>query len=123
MNMMKFFAICLFTIVLAISFSGCDELVEYIENENAAPLIPEKTENDEYYYDRKFMDEVVTEEELRENIFSALTDININTEFIKEFKETEDENGTKGYTFIYRDNTFIVTLDEDSTIFSHIYVN
>ena len=104
----KSFAICLLAFVLAISFCGCGELPEYF---NETP--EEEYEYTEDYYDRKFMDEVVTEEELRENIFSALTDININTEFIKEFKETEE-----GYTFVYRENTFIVTLDEDSTIAS-----
>ena len=55
-----------------------------------APEVSETSEEDEFteeYYDRKFMDEVVTDEEKRENIFSALDDIQINTEFIKDFKK------------------------------------
>ena len=105
---MRFILACLLAFVMVFAFSGCAELLEYF---NETP--EEEYEYTEDYYDRKFMDEVITEEELRENIFSALTDININTEFIKEFKETEN-----GYTFVYRENYFVVTLDEDSTIAS-----
>ena len=112
---MRFILACLFAFILILSCSGCAELQSLFEEE--VP-VEEEIEYTEDYYDRKFMDEVVTEEELRENIFSALTDININTELIKDFKETEDENGEKGYTFIYRENTFFVTLDEDSNIAS-----
>ena len=108
MRFKKSFAICLLAFVIMFACSGCAELFGSF---NKTP--EEEYEFTEDYYDRKFMDEVVTEEELRENIFSALTDININTEFIKEFKETES-----GYTFVYRENSFIVTLDEDSGIAS-----
>ena len=78
----------------------------------------EETEYTEDYYDRKFMDEVLTDEERRENIFSALTDININTEFIKDFEKIEDESGDEKYSFTYRENSLTVTMDEDSTVAS-----
>lgn len=78
----------------------------------------EEIEYTEDYYDRLFLGEVVTDEAKRESIFASLTDININTEFIKDFAKIEDESGEEKYSFTYRDNPFIVYMDEDSTVAS-----
>ena len=82
------------------------------------PEVQEEEELTEEYYDRKFMDEVVTDEEKRKNIFSALEDIEINTELIKDFKKVEDTPEGEKYSFIYRDTEFIVIMESDSTIYS-----
>ena len=78
-----------------------------------APEVSETSEEDEFteeYYDRKFMDEVVTDEEKRENIFSALDDIQINTEFIKDFKKVEETAEGEKYSFTYRETEFTVIM-------------
>ncbi len=84
----------------------------------AATNVPEEEELTEEYYDRKFMDEVVTDEEKRENIFSALDDIKINTELIKDFKKVEETAEGEKYSFIYRETEFTVIMAPDSTISS-----
>lgn len=118
MSMMKFFAVCLLTIVFAISFSGCDELVEYIENETAStvePEVPEKIEEKP----TAFMDEAISDEEIKEKIFSVFSEISLNTKFaVKDFKKIEDETGTEKYSFVYKNNEFTVTLDENSEVSS-----
>ena len=86
-----------------------------------APEVSETSEEDEFteeYYDRKFMDEVVTDEEKKENIFSALDDIQINTEFIKDFKKVEETAEGEKYSFTYRETEFTVIMESDSTIYS-----
>lgn len=93
---------------------GCSG-INGTESENSSS---EETEYTEDYYDRRFMDGVLSEEEIRENIFSALTDINMNTEFIKDFAKIEDESGEEKYSFTYRDNDFIVYMNPDSTVSS-----
>lgn len=100
-------------------FSGCEDLAGYLEGfSSESSSSEEEIEYTEDYYDRKFMDEVLTEEEKRENIFSALTDINMNTEFIKNFAKIEDESGVEKYSFTYRENDFIVYMNPDSTVSS-----
>lgn len=84
----------------------------------AVSEVPEKEELTEEYYDRKFMDEVVTEEEKRENIFSALDDIKINTELIKDFKKLEETAEGEKYSFTYRETGFTVIMEPDFTISS-----
>ena len=79
---------------------------------------PEEEEFTEEYYDRRFMDEVVTDEEKRENIFSALDDIKMNTEFIKDFEKVEDTAEGEKYSFVYRETEFTVIMEPDSTISS-----
>ena len=79
---------------------------------------PEEEEFTEEYYDRRFMDEVVTDEEKRENIFSALDDIKINTEFIKDFEKVEETAEGEKYSFVYRETEFTVIMEPDSTISS-----
>lgn len=96
-------------------FAGCAELPAEESENNVSE---EETEYTEDYYDRLFLGEVVTDEVKRENIFAALTEINMNTEFIKEFKKIEDETGAEKFSFIYRENPFIVTLEPDSTVSS-----
>ena len=86
-----------------------------------APEVSETSEEEELteeYYDRKFMDEVVSDEEKRENIFSALEDIQMNTEFIKDFKKVEETAEGEKYSFTYRETEFTVIMESDSTIYS-----
>ena len=115
----KFFLVFLIISALAFAFSGCADLLGYVEGlSSESSSSEEEIEYTEDYYDRRFMDEVLSDEEKRENIFAALTDININTEFIKDFAKIEDESGEEKYSFTYRENNFIVYLNPDSTISS-----
>ena len=113
MHRSKLFFICIIISVLFFVLSGC---AGFESSESSSS--EEEIEYTEDYYDRKFMDEVLSEEEKRENIFSALTDINMNTEFIKEFQKIEDETGIEKYSFIYRENNFTVIMEPDSTVSS-----
>lgn len=120
MRFKKSFIICFIFFIAAFVISGCSApLGNFGSNPADEPEISEEEiEYTEDYYDRLFLGDVVTEEEKRENIFSALTDININTEFIKDFSKAEDETGTEKYTFTYRNNPFTVYMNPDSTVSS-----
>lgn len=115
----KLFMICLTACLLAFACSGCAELLGTLEqNINEYTASEDEVEYTEDYYDRLFFGDVISDEVVRENIFAALTEVNINTEFIKEFKRIEDGSGTEKFGFIYRENSFTVTLDPDYTVYS-----
>lgn len=116
MRFEKIFAVCFIILVLAFAFAGCSGILPAEESENGGS--EEEIEYTEDYYDRLFLGEVVTDEVKRENIFAALTEININTEFIKDFQKIEDETGAEKYSFTYRENPFTVTMEPDSTVSS-----
>ena len=82
MRLKKLFFIFLLAFAVVLISAGCDNAGNP-ENSEAASS-EEEIEYTEDYYDRLFLGEVVTEEEKRENIFAALVDININTEFFKQ---------------------------------------
>ena len=126
MSMIKNFAAFLLALVLAISFCGCSELAEYVESElveyigkesseTVEPEVPEKIEEKP----TAFMDEAISDEETKEKIFSAFSEINVNLKFaIKDFKKIEDETEAEKYSFVYKNNEFIVILDENSEVSS-----
>ena len=116
MRLKKLFFIFLLAFAVVLISAGCEN-AENPENSESASS-EEEIEYTEDYYDRLFLGEVVTEEEKRENIFAALVDININTEFIKEFQKVEDETETEKYSFVYRENNFTVTMNADSEVSS-----
>lgn len=121
MNLKKWIGICFMIFALALLCAGCaePEEPEIIEiPEESEEITEEAEEFTEDYYDRFFMGEVVTDEIKRENIFSALTDINMNTEFIKDFKKIESNDEGEKYSFTYRDTEFTVIMESDSEISS-----
>ena len=115
MRFKKSFAICFLAFVLAISFCGCSEFNQYTEKENTETLEQEIAEEPD---PAGFLNEGVSDEEIKEKIFSVFTEINVNPKFFKEIEKTEDETGTEKYSFLYRNNTFTVTLDENSDVHS-----
>ena len=118
MYLKKSFAICLLAFVLAISFCGCSELAQYIEKENVEELESSSSEVIEEN-PISFMDEAISDEEIKEKIFSVFSEISVNPKFtIKDFKKTEDETGAEKYSFIYKNNEFTVTLDENFEVSS-----
>lgn len=106
----------LFLIICAAVFIcvGCGAEPE----NNGYSASEEEVEYTEDYYDRLFLGDVVTDEEKRENIFAALAETKMNTEFIKDFAKIEDESGEEKYSFTYRNNPFIVYMNSDSTVSS-----
>ncbi|MBR2042508.1 MAG: hypothetical protein IJ945_09100 [Oscillospiraceae bacterium] len=107
--------VCLVLSLLAFAFAGCGNILPAEEPESDSS---EEIEYTEDYYDRLFFGDVISDETIRENIFAALTEININTEFIKDFSKAEDENGAEKFTFMYRENPFTVYMNPDSTVSS-----
>ena len=121
MQLKKLFKLGLVIFALVLAFGGCadSEEQENIEiPEESEEIIEEAEEFTEDYYDRLFMGDVVTDETKRENIFSALTEIKMNTEFIKDFQKVESTDEGEKYSFTYRDTEFTVVMESDSEIAS-----
>ena len=119
--MKKLLKLCFMIFALVLVCVGCAESEEPINSGISEEIQEEAEETEEFtedYYDRLFMDEVVTDEVKRENIFSALTDIKMNTEFIKDFKMVESTEEGEKYSFTYRDTNFTVIMESDSEIAS-----
>ena len=119
--MKKLLKLCFMIFALVLVCVGCAEFEEPINSGISEEIQEEAEETEEFtedYYDRLFMDEVVTDEVKRENIFSALTDIKMNTEFIKDFKMVESTEEGEKYSFTYRDTNFTVIMESDSEIAS-----
>ena len=121
MHMKKLLKLCLIIFTLVLVCGGCADTEEpesSVVLEEKEEVSEEAEEFTEDYYDRLFMGDVVTDETKRENIFSALTDINMNTEFIKDFKKVETTEEGEKYSFTYRDTEFTVIMESDSEIAS-----
>ncbi|MBQ2898115.1 MAG: hypothetical protein IJE28_00040 [Oscillospiraceae bacterium] len=113
--------ICALVFVCA-GCAGSSDETESAAEPGPEPEIPSSSEEEieytEDYYDRLFFGDVISDETVRENIFAALIDVGINTEFIKEFQKIEDGSETEKFGFIYRENAFTVTMEPDSTVYS-----
>ena len=102
--------LCLLIFVLVFVFTGCSDFET--ESESPAPEIIEEKPADD------FIGEEISDEEIKEKIFSVFSEIGVNTKFLKEFKKAEDETEAVKYSFVYKNNDFVVTLDENSGVSS-----
>ena len=121
---MKKLMLVLFALALILTCSGCSELTEYVESEISEYIGKETAETSEpEVVEEKpdpaaFLNEGVSDEEVKEKIFAVFTEINLNPKFAKGFEKIEDETGTEKYSLLYRNNIFTVTLDENSEVYS-----
>ena len=109
---MRFQKLFLIICILVFLCTGCSDLLGHFE-QMKSPLPEEKEDPNKVFFGEEVADETV-----KENIFSALNDVDITTRFISDFKKIEDGEMGERYSFVYQENLFIVTMDSDSTVYS-----
>lgn len=111
--------IYLLALLIVFIFAGCADFLTGEEPPSREELLAEeKAEEEANKPDplREFFSDEVSDETAKENIFSALGEIAVDTEIIKDFEKIEDESGEEKYDFSYKGEEFTVILGEDSTV-------
>lgn len=103
MRHIKLFLSCLLAFIFVLNFSGCA-----FGAESEEPSVPEETDPTAFFND------AVSDEEVKENIFNALDEINIDTEAVENFEKTEEGK----FSFDYKNEKITVLMDSDSTVYS-----